>query len=154
MTDRQDSRPRRGRSFQRTYAIPVGTTDYAGEQRQYHALAGHFRVLAYTTSPELLLKREAWLWSRLWTFARARQHERGPFSGNPRAVTGRNQREGTRLQYLRLAKVFNNLAQHPTPADFLQAERDAWQHVWDIAQQRGWLAPLPGDEQRTTIEGV
>ena len=77
---------------------------------------------------------------------RAREHERGPFSDNPRAVTGRNQREGTRLQYLRLAQVFNILAQHPTPADFPQIERDAWQRVWEVAQQRGWLVHTPGDE--------
>lgn len=146
MTDGQANRPRRGRSFQRTYAIPVGTTAYAAEQRQYYALAGQFRVLAYTTRPALFLAREAWLWPQLWAFARERQPARDLLGDNPRAVIGHNQRQGTRLQYLRLATVFNNLAQHPTPMDFPQAERDAWQRVWEVAQQRGWLAPMPGDE--------
>ncbi len=143
-------RPRRGRPFQPAYAIPVSTAEYAAEQSRYHALAGQFRILAYTPSPTLLLEREAWLWPKLWTLARDRRHDQGPLSRTSRAIAGRNQREGTRFQYLRLSKVLDDLAQHPTPEDFPQAERDAWQHIWIVARERGWLADNPENESRET----
>ncbi len=150
MSNADATRPRRGRPFEPAYEAPVGTAEYAAEQRRYHALAGQFRILAYTTSPTLLLEREAWLWPQLWAVARDRRHDQGPLSTTPRAIAGRNQREGTRLQYLRLSKVLEDLAQHPTAGDFPQAERDAWQHIWIVARERGWLADNPENESRET----
>ncbi len=150
MSNADATRPRRGRPFEPAYETPVGTAEYAAEQRRYHALAGQFRILAYTTSPTLLLEREAWLWPQLWTVARDRRHDQGPPSTTPHAIAGRNQREGTRFQYLLLSKVLEDLAQHPTAGDFPQAERDAWQHIWIVARERGWLADNPENESRET----
>ncbi len=159
MNDVEVGRPRRGRTLRPPQTASVGTSEYAAAQRRYDALAGQVRILAYTTSPALLLEREAWLRPQVWAWARERTGDPGALGGPPRPVVGRSQREGTRLQYLRLAKVLEDLARFPDAAkvledlarfpdaaNFSQAERDAWGHIWAAAEDRGWVAGAGEDQ--------
>lgn len=62
---------RRGRPRRRIQeAHPIGGASHLeGTRKTYRDLAAQLEIVGFTTTDQLLLEREQWLWDRLWELA-------------------------------------------------------------------------------------